>query len=130
MQMQLERERMASAERIAQIEAHSRLPPARGSRLDAEDLARRIDALGERLEEAIENLEDAPPSSAPPPADASHTQSTAAIVTALKDTLQPIIELVIGKLAAGPTLPDTTLPPLADGKDEKDDGKDPTGEPN
>jgi hypothetical protein len=122
MEFQLERERLASKERIAQIEAQARAP-ARGVRVDVEELAKRIEAVGERVDEALERIEDGPtPASGPDPAD-----NTAALVTALKDTLAPIISLVVGKLATGPALPDAALPPLA-GKGG--DGSDPKGEPN
>jgi hypothetical protein len=50
--------------------------------------------------------------------------NTAAIVSALKDTLAPILSVVVGKLASGPTVPDAALPPITRG------GKDPKDGPN
>jgi hypothetical protein len=128
-ELQLERERLASKERIAQIETQARTVPMRGgAHFDPEALAQRIgEVVGEKVQEALETEED--DTSVLVPAGAAAPDNTAAIVLALKDTLAPILSLVVAKLAAGPTLPDAALPPI-EGKGDKGGGKDPKDGPN
>ena len=124
LEFQLERERLASKERIAQIEAQTRLTPIRGSHFDPETLAQRIgEIVGDKVQEALETDDDAATALTAP---AVPPDNTAAIVNALKDTLAPILSLVVAKLASGSALGDTALPPIGGGNG----GKDPKGEPN
>jgi hypothetical protein len=122
LQFSMERERLASQERIAQLEAQARTVPTRGGHIDPDALAQRIgEVVGNKMQQVIEDQFDAAPESEagpPPPPD-----NTVAMIAALKDTLAPILSLVVAKLAAGPTLPDTALPPIPGdkgGKDPKD----------
>jgi hypothetical protein len=80
--------------------------------------------VGEKLQEALGSPDDSSP--APAVAALGPADNTVAIVNALKETLAPVLSVVLAKLANGATLPDTSLPPLPGGKG----GSDPKGDPN
>jgi hypothetical protein len=124
---QLERERLASAERVAQIEAQARVAaiPARAPRFDPEDLMKRMDermdAMAEQVNERFDALEEGP--SAPVAPD-----NATAMMTMFKDTVAPLLMMVANKFSpTPPPLPDAALPPIAGRGGGNDD---PKGEPN
>jgi hypothetical protein len=110
---QLQRERLASQERIAQLEAmHKGIRAGSGhsAPIDADALAAKIgDAVGSRVDDALADYE--PPSDASPPA----AESSAATVKALTEALAPILALVAAKLQP-------TLPPSNGGADPSSQG--------
>lgn len=122
LEFQLERERLASKERVAQIEAQGRAVAVRGGgSFDAEALATRFgEVVSEKMQEALEGLEDNG-TSAPAAAPADNT---AAIVTALRETLVPLLSIVATKLApTPPSLVAHAAPPPRGGDGGNDDGE-------
>jgi hypothetical protein len=117
---QLQRERLASQERIAQLEAmHKgmRVTGGNAPALDADVLAAKLgDAIGTRIDDALAEYE--PPSEAPP----AQADGTAATVKALTDALAPVIALVMQRLQP--------LPPPTNGGGTDPTGQGGGGEPN
>jgi hypothetical protein len=99
--LQRERERLASQERIAQIEANAKVQGRGGhSPFDPEVLA---EAIGRRVQEAMTSDEDdAPPTTSlavpQPPSD------LATMVNALKETLAPLMAVLATKFVSEPTV--------------------------
>jgi hypothetical protein len=112
LEFQLERERLASKERIAQIEAQGRVPAARGEKIDQEALALRIrDLVDESVRDALDERGDDEGEAAPP---AAMDQGTA-LVTAFKEMLAPILPIVVAKLGM-PITPEPLPAPMPDGR--------------
>jgi hypothetical protein len=118
LEFQLERERLASKERIAQIEAQGRVPATRGEKIDQEALALRIrDLVDESVRDALDERGDDVDEAAPP---AAMDQGTA-LVTAFKEMLAPILPIVIAKLGM-PITPEPLPAPTPEGRGGNDNG--------
>jgi len=111
LEVMLERERLATKERIAQIEAtaHAQARGARGGpALDPEVLA---EAIGRRVQEAITSDDDDDGQDASPATTlaAAAPSDLATMVNALKETLAPLLAVLATKLvndpAGGPATP-------------------------
>jgi hypothetical protein len=113
---QLQRERLASQERIAQLEAmHKGMRMTSGSAapFDAESFAAKLgDHLGDRVAAALDERE--PPESNGP---RSHHDRTADMVKTVTDALAPILALAAAKLG----------PPVLGGGGGPGNGRDPSG---
>src|SRR5262245_54329229 len=110
LELQLERERMASKERIAQIEAQARAPVGRGQPIDQEAFALRIrDVVDQSVRDALEDIEE---EGAPAGPQGGPMDQTTMVVAALKEIFTPILPLVIAKLGT------PTPPPLPEGRED------------
>jgi hypothetical protein len=95
-ELMMERDRLASRERIAQIEATARTAgrAVGAGELDAELLAQRIgEVVGAKLEEVYESEDDAPPA---PASDASHLATIAGFLQNLGPVLPHLLQLFQG----------------------------------